>query len=151
MKLGWIGVNGPQTLVEEALERLETICDTYLSVSTPVQLAASALLKNGARVRAQIQRRIRRNDKRLRAAAVRYPSCTVLPAEAGWYAVVQVPSIKSEEAIVVDLLEATGILVHPGHFFDFEREAFIIVSLLPEPRFFSRTVEAMLDAIGRLS
>ena len=151
VKLGWIGVNGPQTLVEEALERLETICDMYLSVSTPVQVAAPALLKSGAIVRTQIQRRIRRNYRRLRAVAGRHPSCTVLPAEAGWYAVVQVPAIESEEAMVVELLETTGILVHPGHFFDFEREAFIVVSLLPEQTFFSSTIAAMFAALGRPS
>jgi alanine-synthesizing transaminase len=151
VKLGWIGVSGPSALVAPAMERLETICDTYLSVSTPVQVAAAKLLKEGAVVRTQIQRRVSENDARLRAAAGDYPACSVLPIEGGWYAVVQVPAIRSEEALVVDLLEHAGVLVHPGYFFDFEREAFLVLSLLPAPVIFSAAVDALLSEVGRLS
>ena len=149
VKLGWIGVSGPEPLVSAALERLETICDTYLSVSTPVQLAAADLLDNGAAVRTQIQKRVRRNYETLREAA--YPACSVLPAEAGWYAVVQVPAVTPEETLVVELLERAGLLVHPGYFFDFEREAFLVVSLLPEPAIFSPAVGRLFAEIERLS
>jgi aspartate/methionine/tyrosine aminotransferase len=148
MKLGWIGVSGPSTLVTEAMERLETICDTYLSVSTPVQAAASELLREGAAVRAQIQARIAANLNRLKTAAAANPACSVLSPEAGWYAVVQVPNLKSEEALVLDLLNASGVLVHPGYFFDFAREAFLVVSLLPDPATFTRAVETLFGQIG---
>jgi alanine-synthesizing transaminase len=148
IKLGWIGVSGPNTLVVEAMERLETISDAYLSVSTPVQVAAADLLKNGSSVRAQIQKRIRANYRRLRDAAGAHPSCSVLTSEAGWYAVVQVPAMKSEETLVLDLLERTGILVHPGYFFDFEREAFLVISLLPDSLTFSPAVETLLSEVG---
>ena len=77
---------------------------------------------------------------------VGYPSCSVLPCEAGWYAVLQVPAIMSEEALVLELLDRTGILVHPGYFFDFEREAFLVISLLPETAAFS---SAAADAVPR--
>jgi hypothetical protein len=70
--------------------------------------------------------------------------------EAGWYAIVQVPALASEDTIVVDLLDETGVLVHPGYFFDFEREAFLVVSLLPECRVFATGVEALLRQVGRL-
>lgn len=149
IKLGWIAVSGPSDRVEGALDRLETICDAYLSVSTPVQLAASSLLTGGAAVRAQIQRRVRENYHCLERIAREHPSCTLLPAEAGWYSVVQVPATRPEETIVVDLLERTGILVHPGYFFDFEREAFLVVSLLPQPDVFSRAARTVcLEAGG---
>jgi len=148
VKLGWIGVGGPDPSVNAALDRLETICDAYLSVSTPVQAAAADLLSGGATVRAQIRSRIRENYTQLTAIASTNRSCSVLPCEAGWYAVVQVPATDSEDAIVLGLLEHTGVLVHPGYFFDFEREAFIVISLLPEPQVFSAAMQAVFAQIG---
>lgn len=150
MKLGWIGVGGPAALVRDAMERLETICDAYLSVSTPVQVAASQFLKSGAVVRAQIQARVRENLATLTALASANPACAVMPVEAGWYAVVQIPAIAPEETIVLDLLEHTGVLVHPGYFFDFPREAFLVISLLPDPRVFASAAQALFSQIGTL-
>ena len=80
-----------------------------------------------------------------------YPSCSVLSVEAGWYAVLQVPAIQSEESLVLDLLERTGILVHPGYFFDFEREAFLVVSLLTETATFASAMQTLFREIGRPS
>jgi len=68
--------------------------------------------------------------------------------EAGWYAVMQVPAVKSEEMIVLDVLDRTGILVHPGYFFDFEREAFLVISLLPEPALFADAAQTLLGEVG---
>lgn len=148
VKLGWMAIGGGAALVADAMERLETICDAYLSVSTPVQVAAPDLLRAGASVRTQIHGRVRGNYARLVALASANPACTVMPVEAGWYAVVQVPALASEDAIVVDLLERTGVLVHPGFFFDFEREAFLVVSLLPEPQVFAAAAQALFGQIG---
>ena len=134
-KLGWIAITGPEAVRNTAVDRLELICDTYLSVSTPVQIAASDLLERGRVVRAQIQDRIRTNYSWLQSAS-RGTACTTLNADGGWSAVLQVPSIESEEDLVVGLLRNDGILVHPGYFFDFPRPAFLVVSLLtPAPAF----------------
>jgi alanine-synthesizing transaminase len=149
VKLGWIGVGGPSAQVGEALERRETICDAYLSVSAPVQVAAPDLLRMGGEVRSQIQRRTRDNLAHLRDVARGSPSCSILPVEAGWSAVIQVPAVRSEETLVLNILERTGILVHPGYFFDFEREAFLVVSLLPEPGIFSSALPMLFGEIGR--
>jgi alanine-synthesizing transaminase len=148
VKLGWIAISGPDRVVKDALERLETICDAYLSVATPVQVAAADLLAAGASVRTQIHERVRQNFAQLTAIASANPACAVLPVEAGWYAVVQVPAVESEDAIVLDLLEQTGVLVHPGYFFDFEREAFLVVSLLPDPQVFASAAQALFGQIG---
>ena len=123
--------------MSEALERLELICDTYLSVSTPVQVAAAELLARGAAVRAADRRRASTaNYRQLRRADRGAPSCRVLQAEGGWYAVLQRAGARAEEDLVLDLLGTSGVLVHPGYFFDFPRESFLIVSLLPpEPEF----------------
>ena len=135
-KLGWIAVAGPDSLARAAVDRLELICDTYLSVSTPVQVAAPSLLERGAAVRAQIASRVAANYRHLQSAALASPACRVLRAEGGWSAVLQVPTLESEEDLVVRLLTTAGVLVHPGYFFDFARESYLVVSLLtPEPEF----------------
>ncbi len=144
VKLSWIVVHGPRALVEAACARLELIADTYLAVSTPVQLAARALLAAGARVRAQVQQRLETNLAALRRAAAAHPSCRVLPVEGGWSAVVQVPATRRDEALALELLERDGVLVHPGYFFDFPREAFVVLSLLPRVEEFEEGVRRLL-------
>lgn len=136
VKLGWIGVAGPDALVDRALERLELVCDTYLSVSTPAQAAAAQLLRRGVAVRSQIQARVVGNYRQLAALAAAAPASSVLRAEGGWYAVLQLPSFRSEEDLAVDLVEHDNVLVHPGYFFDFPRECYVVVSLIvPEATF----------------
>jgi alanine-synthesizing transaminase len=145
LKLGWILVDGPAALVDDALARLEVICDAYLSVSTPVQLAAGALIEAGAAIRAQILARVQANYRTLVSLAASRPAIEVLCAEAGWSAVLRVPSTRAEEDLVLDLLERDGVIVHPGFFFDFPHEAFVVVSLLPEPLTFADGVQRLLD------
>ena len=143
VKLGWIALSGPSALVSEALRRLELICDTYLSVSTPVQLSARELLARGAAVRTKIADRITANHRQLAELVASVPSCRLLRSAGGWYEVVQVPTLQSEEDLVVDLLNR-GVLTHPGYFFDFPRESFLILSLLPVERSFAEGVARLL-------
>jgi hypothetical protein len=138
---------GPEDLVKPALERLELICDTYLSVATPVQVGLPALLAEGASIRTAIRDRVTRNYRALLKAAPHYPSVDILPAEGGWYAVMQVPAMQSEESLVLQLLQHDRVLVHPGYFFDFPREAFLVLSLLPRPEVFDRAVSRVLDRV----
>ena len=147
VKLGWIAVDGPNAVVRAALDRLEVICDTYLSVSTPVQGAAPALIEQGARVREQIQQRVRTNYDNLRIQALANPSVQLLTAEGGWSAVLRVPSREPEEEIVIGLLETRGTLVHPGFFFDFSTEDFLAVSLLPDPLVFAEGVAHLMEHV----
>jgi aspartate/methionine/tyrosine aminotransferase len=144
LKLGWIGVGGPQDTVDGALAAYEIIADTYLSVSTPVQAAAAELLEHGAAIRSQILARVRRNLESLRTLATAVPSVDVLRVEGGWCAVVQVPQLRSEEALVLELLEKDNILVHPGYFFDFPREAYVVLSLLIDPAQFDAAIPKVL-------
>jgi alanine-synthesizing transaminase len=152
LKLAWIGVAGGRRQVDEALERLELICDTYLSVSTPVQIAAAALLEQGATVREQIVRRVSVNYRRLLELAAAQPSCKVLESEGGWYAVLEIPGGDPEEDLVIELLQRDGVLAHPGYFFDFSRESYLVVSLLtPEPMFaegIARILRRVSAAVG---
>jgi hypothetical protein len=141
-------VEGPQDLVSGALDRLELICDTYLSVSTPVQVAAPSLIASGAAIREQIRARIRANYSTLCRLAAAEPSVEVLHADAGWSGVLRVPAVHSEEQQVLALLERYETLVHPGFFFDFPHEAFLVISLLPEPLLFAEGVGRMMEYLG---
>jgi len=144
VKLGWMAIGGPDALVDRAVERLELVCDTYLSVATPVQAAAAELIGHTAAVRSQIQTRIAANYRSLVEQTATVPACRALHAEGGWYGVLQVPSLGSEEDLVVALVERAGVLAHPGYFFDFARESFLVVSLLPPERVFADGVSRVL-------
>ena len=147
VKLGWIALDGPDALVADAIDRLELICDTYLSVSTPVQAAAASLLQRGVAIRDQILERVRANDAALRRIVGGRSGAGVLPSDGGWSAVIRVPATRPEESLVLDLLEMDGVAVHPGYFFDFPHEAFLVVSLLPEPAVFARGAHAIQDRL----
>ena len=132
-KLAWIAAGGPAAIVAEALARLEFAADAYLSVSTPVQEAAAELLRAGRVVREQIQARVAGNYRDLVKSVSDESGCTVLQADGGWYAVLRVPAIASEEDLVLSLLVDDGVLTHPGYFFDFQGGAHLVVSLLSPP------------------
>jgi aspartate/methionine/tyrosine aminotransferase len=147
-KLAWIAMSGPPPLLGDARERLELVCDTYLSVSTPVQVALWDLLERGASVRAQIQQRTQDNHRTLAALVAEAPSCELLHAEGGWSSVVRVPSTMAEDELVLLLLNEDGVLVHPGYFFDFPSETFLVVSLLAQEAAFAEGVSRVLGRFG---
>lgn len=144
VKLGWIVVSGPENQVRGALERLEVICDTYLSVSIPVQVATGRLIEAGRAIRAGISERIARNLGSLRDRLRSFPAVALLEPEGGWSAVLRVPRTMPEEQLVLRLIEAAGVIVHPGYFYDFADEAFVVVSLLPSPEFFDAGLDRLL-------
>jgi alanine-synthesizing transaminase len=147
LKLGWMALGGPQALVGAALQHLEIIADTYLSVATPVQAALPHLLEQGARVRRQIADRVLLNYDVLRNLAEHHPACRVLPAEGGWSAVVQGPAIMPDEARAIALARNTGVLVYPGYFFDFDRDGYVVMSLLVPPADFRAGASRVLEAL----
>lgn len=148
VKLGWAVVGGRADDVRQALDGLELIADTFLSVGTPVQLAAEALLRDGVAVREAIQSRVRTNLEVLRTAVRGVPSCDLLPVEGGWSAVLRVPATRTEDALVLELLAHEGVLVHPGYFFDFDHEAFLVPSLLPPPDVFADACARVLRFVS---
>jgi hypothetical protein len=135
MKLGWIVASGPAKLRAEAMEKLEWIADTYLSVSTPVACAAAKLLASGALVQSQIRERTAGNLAVAREMLAG-SAAGILAVEGGWYITVRMPRIRSEEDWAIQLLSQEGVLTQPGFFYDFESEAFLIVSLLTIPEVF---------------
>jgi aspartate/methionine/tyrosine aminotransferase len=144
VKLGWIVVDGPAAIAEEALGRLEVIADTYLSVGTPVQLALPEILARRGPIQAAIQARVRENLAALDAAvAALGPEAPVrrMPVDGGWYATLWVPRTRDEDAWVGLLVREEGVIVHPGYFFDFAEDGVLVVSLLPEPAAFRTAIE----------
>jgi alanine-synthesizing transaminase len=143
MKLGWIVTSGPLSERNAAMERLELIADTYLSVATPVQHALPRLLEAGENMREQIRRRTRHNLDALLASTENSASRT-LHVEGGWYATVQVPRIRTEEEWALELLDRCNVLVQPGYFYDFDQDGLLVLSLLTRPDIFGQGVEHAL-------
>jgi alanine-synthesizing transaminase len=152
LKLGWIAVSGPADLVDEAMGRLEIVADTYLSVSTPVQLALPAILAARRPIQAAILARATENlaalDAALRAAGPEAP-VRRLPVDGGWYAVLEVPRTRSEDEWVLSLLRDEGVVVHPGYFFDFAEEGCLVVSLLPAVASFRDAIDRVVSKTAR--
>ena len=136
MKLAWIAVSGPQKEATEAMQRLEIIADTYLSVSAPVQLAAKTMLDQRLKLQPQLMHRMQTNLSELDLQLAKQKSCTRLALQGGWYAVLRVPVTRSDEDLAIELLTQKSVLVHPGHFYDFPTDGFLVLSLItPEPTF----------------
>ncbi len=150
VKLAWLAVGGPEARAARLLAGLEIVADTFLSVSTPAQVALPHLLADGAAVRDAIRARTARNLAALTAAVALVPAVTLLPPAGGWCAVLQVPSAESEETLVLDLVERDGVLVHPGYFFDFPREAFVVISLLVPSDVFDVALARVLARVAEV-
>jgi alanine-synthesizing transaminase len=130
MKAAWLAVSGPQGMRREALARLELIADTYLSVSAPVQLAIPKFLAQRHAFQKQLRARVSRNLAELDRQLAVQKNCSRLEVEGGWYAILRVPATRSDEELVLARLNEKGIYVHPGHFYDFAADGFLVVSLI---------------------
>lgn len=130
MKIGWLAASGPQELTQGAMQRLEVIADTFLSVSSPSQYAVEGLLEQRKSLQRQIRERVRENLSTLRSQVSDQQNVELLDAEGGWYAVLRVSGCKSEEELAIELMREHRVIVHPGHFFDFPREGYLVLSLI---------------------
>ncbi len=150
LKLAWIAASGPEPVLRDALARLEVLADTYLSVGTPVQLALPELLAARGEVQRAVRERTRENLGALDDAIAELGDASVvrrLPADAGWYAILEVPRIHADDAWIALLLERARAIVHPGYFFDFPADGSLVVSLLPPPDVFRAAIARVLDVV----
>jgi aspartate/methionine/tyrosine aminotransferase len=147
MKLAWLTVGGPAPVVREALERLELISDAFLSVNTPVQIAAPAILATrhiaANAIRARIARNLAEVARRVVGTAV-----SLLKVEGGWYATLRLPETRGEQAWALTFLGEDGVYVHPGHFFDFASEAYAVASLLTPEATFAEGIARIVARAG---
>jgi len=145
MKLAWLVASGPQNLKARGLERLEIIADTYLSMNAPVQYALPTFLDQRREFQSQVLARIQKNLAALDARLAQQKSCARLEVQAGWYAVLRIPATRSDEDLALLLLEIKGVYAHPGHFYDFPTDGFLVVSLITPEEDFAEGVEQLLS------
>lgn len=144
MKLAWIALGGPEEKKTAARERIEVIADAYLSVSTPIQLAAPAMLKTRHNLRRQVLDRTKTNLAELDRQLLQHKSCSRLACEGGWTAILRVPATQSDEDLAVELLTKAQVHVHPGHLYDFAANGFLVVSLIVPPEIFAEGISRVL-------
>jgi aspartate/methionine/tyrosine aminotransferase len=147
MKLAWIVVNGPVEVVQQALERLEIIADTYLSVATPSQQALEGWSTLRGSIQQSIQGRLERNVNFLKEYLTPIKFCELLKVDAGWYAILKIPANLSEDEWCQEFLLKDHVYTHPGYFFDFDSEAFIVLSLLPREDQFQEGIRRILRRV----
>jgi aspartate/methionine/tyrosine aminotransferase len=147
MKAAWLIASGPPQLKNAATARLEVIADTYLSMNAPVQHALPIFLAQRKAFQEQLMSRVRRNLAELDHQFAAPKLCSRLSVEAGWYAVLRVPATRSDDDLAIELLRTHGVYVHPGHFYDFPRDGFLILSLLVPQVQFSRAMSQILASV----
>lgn len=147
MKIAWLVATGPSPLARPALDRLEIIADTYLSLSAPAQAALPVLLAQRHSLRQQLLDRVRENRAQLQSLLRAQSACELLHADAGWYAVLRVPAQLSDEDLAIRLLREHRVLVHPGHFYDFPANGYLVLSLIPPASDFGRGIELLLHSL----
>ncbi|HST78320.1 MAG TPA: pyridoxal phosphate-dependent aminotransferase [Verrucomicrobiae bacterium] len=143
MKFSWLAINGPVNKKTEALGRLEVIADTFLSMNAAIQAAAPTLVAQRHGFQQQLMARVRGNLAELDKQLSEQKSCTRLEIEGGWYSVIRVPVMRSDEELALELLDE-GVYLHPGHFYDFQGEGYLVVSLITREREFAEGIEKLL-------
>jgi alanine-synthesizing transaminase len=147
MKLAWIVTGGTDEQVSAALARLEVIADTYLSMNAPIQLAAPALLEQRHSVQPLVLDRVRANLSELDRGLAKHKNCRRLDVAGGWYAVLRVPVTQSDEDLAIEILRKHSVLVHPGHFYDFPSDGYLIVSLITPLQDFRKGIAKVLELL----
>lgn len=142
MKFGWILIQGNEKLKDEAVQRLEVIADTYLSVATPIQYAAQRLFETRDKIQEEIMTRINRNYNLLKTKFLLNPDIKVMNCEGGWNAILNFENLLvPEDEFVLNLLDKKNVLIHPGYYYDFFTEGFAVISLLTETDVMERAIE----------
>jgi alanine-synthesizing transaminase len=149
MKVAWIVTSGPAEQVAEAMARLEMIADTYLSMNAPMQWAVPVLLSQRTSIQEQLMDRLHTNLTELDRQLAGQSACQRLCVEGGWYAVVRVPVTRSDEDLAIALVKEQAVVVHPGHFYDFPRDGYLVLSLITADEEFKQGVSRTLELVNR--
>jgi alanine-synthesizing transaminase len=146
MKMAWLIASGPDELKRKALDKLEVIADTYLSPNAPVQLATPVFLEQRGGFQKQVMSRVRKNLAEMDRQLAVQKSCSRFALEGGWYAILRVPVNRSDEDLAIELLVDRDVYVHPGHFFDFASDGYLVLSLIGGEDDFAEGVRRLLSA-----
>jgi alanine-synthesizing transaminase len=144
MKVAWLATRGPEVQVDGAMARLEIIADTYLSMNAPLQWATGSLLEQRRSIQRQLLARVTSNLEQLDRELANQKSCERLFVEGGWYAVLRVPVTKTDEDLCIELLQRESVLLHPGHFYDFPSDGYLVLSLIAVESEFKEGIVRML-------
>jgi alanine-synthesizing transaminase len=147
MKVAWLVCAGPKTMVNDAVARLEVIADTYLSLNAPTQWAVPTLFEQRRSLQRQLLERVRANRAELRRQMADKSDCEMLESEGGWYGVLRVPANRGDEDRVSELMQKQQVIVHPGHFFDFTKDGFLVVSLITPLGEFAEGLKRLLECL----
>ncbi|HKT89370.1 MAG TPA: pyridoxal phosphate-dependent aminotransferase [Candidatus Sulfotelmatobacter sp.] len=148
MKVAWVATSGPQGEAGEAMERLEVIADTYLSMNAPTQWAIPILLEQRKSIQQQLLGRVKKNLAELDRQLAQQKACERLCVEGGWYAVLRVPVTRSDEELAIELVRKKSVLVHPGHFYDFPSDGCLVLSLIAEEQEFREGIVRVLEMLN---
>lgn len=145
MKAAWLCASGPEEVKAQALARLEVIADTYLSMNTPVQLAIPVFMEQRHEFQLQLMERVRINLRELDHQLAAHKSCSRMEVEGGWYAILRVPAVRSDEDVAINLLREKNVYVHPGHFYDFPSDGYLVLSLITPENGFAEGIRRALS------
>jgi alanine-synthesizing transaminase len=148
MKVAWMVTTGPTNQTQAALERLEVIADTYLSLGSPTQCAFPQLLVQRKTLQPQLLNRIRNNWACLKSSLRDIRECEPLDVEGGWYAVLRINRKVSDEDLSIELMRQAGVIVHPGHFYDFPNDGYLVVSLISQEQDFRNGIDKLLKHLA---
>jgi len=148
MKVAWLVARGPAPQVEAAQARLEVIADTYLSMNAPIQWALPAVLEQRKTIQQQLLDRVLDNLAELDRQLAAQETCQRLSVEGGWYAVLRVPITQTDEELAIDLLRRKSVLLHPGHFYDFPSDGYLVLSLITQKAEFTEALQRVLETLN---
>jgi len=148
MKVAWVATSGPEVEVAEAMARLEVIADTYLSMNAPIQWAVPALLEQRKSIQRQLLDRVKANLAELDRQVTAQTACQRLIVDGGWYAVLRVPVTRSDEELAIELVQKKSVMVHPGHFYDFPSDGYLVLSLITHEKEFSTGTARLLQLLA---
>ncbi|HEX4427060.1 MAG TPA: pyridoxal phosphate-dependent aminotransferase [Terriglobales bacterium] len=149
MKFSWVVTSGPPEMVAAALDRLEVIADTYLSMNAPIQMAAPIMIEQRKNIQPLLMDRVRTNLQEFDRQLAGQKTCQRLEVEGGWYAVLRVPATQSDEDLAIEILRQASVLVHPGHFFDFPSDGYLVLSLITPTEDFREGTRRFLEILNQ--
>lgn len=148
MKVAWVLATGPADDVCAASARLEVIADTYLSMNAPIQWAVPRLLEERRLIQSQLLARVETNLTELDRQLAQQSACQRLVVEGGWYAILRVPVTRPDEDLTIELLRKHSVLAHPGHFYDFPQDGFLVLSLITPVEEFVQGIRRILEFLS---
>jgi aspartate/methionine/tyrosine aminotransferase len=148
LKLSWIVVTGEKGRVDRAVDGLETMNDTYLSCHIPIQESLPTLFSEGKEFLRGYQREV---ATRRQLILSHLPSSVfqLTPPQGGFYLMAEVRKKLqvSEEEFVIRLMRETGLFVHPGYFYDYEKGIHLVLSHLLKPETLEGTMPLLRSFI----